>query len=100
MAALVSILVLLYYNYGSLEGFSNQDEENVANTSEDASLETQETDESEPSNSASDSSPSTSEEPTTQSSNTASNSSPSTSEEPTSGDIQNIKGEVWCQTPF
>lgn len=42
MALLASVLVLLYYHYGTLEGFSSGAEEEVANTSEDDTIEEEE----------------------------------------------------------
>lgn len=42
MALLASVLVLLYYHYGTLEGFSSGAQEEVANTGEDDTIEEEE----------------------------------------------------------
>lgn len=83
-AVVSSILILLYYNYGTMEGFSNQDQEAVEDTDEDSPIDdsdSETTDETEP--------------------NTASSTSNGTGSsmqgQNSSSDIQNIKGQQQLQ---
>lgn len=64
-ALVSSVLVVLYYNYSNIEGFSTQDEEAVANTDEDATVDTSSQKEDEDSSSVSNDTTEQSTTPTT-----------------------------------